>query len=160
MAYQKILAAIDLTTGESPIFAKALALAQQNQAALILLHCSPLPPVYASNYINFLNAPADWSMDLSLAEETQRQDAEVARQRLHELRQQAIAVNVETTPLLRFVEPNRGICEAVKDLGIDLVVLGRRGLGGISELLLGSVSSYVIHHVSCDVLIVQTGQQQ
>lgn len=158
MSYQKILAAIDLCAGESPIFTKALTLAQQNQAQLVLLHCSPLPPVYSSNYINFLNSPADWTMDLSLAEESQRQDAELARQHLKELRQQALDVNVDAIPLLRFIDPNRGICDAVKDLGVDLVVLGRRGLQGISELLMGSVSSYVVHHVSCDVLIVQTGQ--
>lgn len=158
MSYQKILAAIDLSAGKSLIFKKALTLAQQNQAQLVLLHCSPLPPVYSSSYINFLNSPSDWTVDLSLAEASQRQDAELARQQLQDLRQQATAVNIEAIPLLRFIDPSRGICDAVKDLGVDLVVVGRRGLSGISEILMGSVSSYVVHHVSCDVLIVQADQ--
>ncbi len=37
----------------------------------------------------------------------------------------------------------------------DLIVLGRRGISGIERLLLGSVSSAVVSHSKCDVLIVR-----
>ena len=37
----------------------------------------------------------------------------------------------------------------------DLIVLGSRGLRGVTELLLGSVSSGVMHHANCPVLIVR-----
>ena len=37
----------------------------------------------------------------------------------------------------------------------DLIVIGSRGLRGIKELLLGSVSSGVLHHAVCPVLIVR-----
>jgi hypothetical protein len=36
----------------------------------------------------------------------------------------------------------------------DLVVLGRRGHGGLSEFLLGSVSHQVADHARCPVVIV------
>ena len=52
-------------------------------------------------------------------------------------------------------EPGREICAAAKDWNADLIVLGRRGLGGLEQLLLGSVSSYVMHRALCAVLIVQ-----
>lgn len=39
----------------------------------------------------------------------------------------------------------------------DLLVLGTRGLGGFSGLLLGSVSSYCTHHASCSVVVVRAG---
>lgn len=36
----------------------------------------------------------------------------------------------------------------------DLVVLGSRGLGGVKGLLLGSVTTYAVHHVKRPLLVV------
>jgi nucleotide-binding universal stress UspA family protein len=36
----------------------------------------------------------------------------------------------------------------------DMIVLGSRGSGGFSHLLMGSVSSQVTHHAHCPVVIV------
>lgn len=47
------------------------------------------------------------------------------------------------------------ICELARNWNADLIILGRRGRTGLSELLLGSVSNYVLHHAPCSVLTVQ-----
>ncbi len=48
-----------------------------------------------------------------------------------------------------------GITNYAKDEGADLIVLGTRGLGGFKKLLIGSVSSGVVDHAHCSVLIVR-----
>ena len=45
--------------------------------------------------------------------------------------------------------------ESSQNWEADLIVIGRRGHQGLSEILLGSVSNYVVHHAPCSVLVVQ-----
>ena len=37
----------------------------------------------------------------------------------------------------------------------DVIVMGSRGMGKFKELVLGSVSSKVVHHASCPVIIIR-----
>jgi nucleotide-binding universal stress UspA family protein len=48
--------------------------------------------------------------------------------------------------------PANALCAAADET--DLLVVGSRGLGGVSSLLLGSVSQQVIHHARCPVVVV------
>jgi nucleotide-binding universal stress UspA family protein len=52
--------------------------------------------------------------------------------------------------------PPTAIVEYANEIEADLIVLGTRGRGGFSSLVLGSTSHAVIHDAECDVLIVRT----
>jgi nucleotide-binding universal stress UspA family protein len=47
------------------------------------------------------------------------------------------------------------IVRIADESGADLIVLGARGLNPLKRLVLGSVSTRVLHQASCDVLVVK-----
>lgn len=51
--------------------------------------------------------------------------------------------------------PSEVIVNEAEDWGADLIVMGSRGLGAWSRLVLGSVSNAVVHHAKCSVEIVR-----
>lgn len=51
-------------------------------------------------------------------------------------------------------DPGQEICEYVRKTDAYGVVMARRGHGEVTELLIGSVSQYVIHHASVPVVVV------
>ena len=51
-------------------------------------------------------------------------------------------------------DPAKEILQAIDDSNADLVVMGRRGLGRVSSLLLGSVSQHVSSQARCTCMTV------
>jgi nucleotide-binding universal stress UspA family protein len=51
--------------------------------------------------------------------------------------------------------PAQGLMSAAE--GADLLVVGARGRGGFSGLLLGAVSDQLVHHAPCPVTVIRTG---
>lgn len=50
--------------------------------------------------------------------------------------------------------PGEEICRLAGNLNTDVIVMGRRGRSSLMEMLLGSVSRYVVHHAPCPVTVV------
>lgn len=46
------------------------------------------------------------------------------------------------------------IIEKSSELEVSIILMGSRGLGSIKSVLMGSVSSYVLHHAKCPVMIM------
>lgn len=52
--------------------------------------------------------------------------------------------------------PAQALIDASRDS--DLLVVGTRGGGGFASLMLGSVSSQIVHHATCPVVVVPAGR--
>ena len=54
-------------------------------------------------------------------------------------------------------EPGPAICHLADELHADAVVVGSHGRGLLKQMVLGSVSDYVVRHAPCPVLVVRAG---
>lgn len=52
-------------------------------------------------------------------------------------------------------DPASVICKTAEEQHADLIIMGSRGIGLMSELLIGSVSHSVVQHAHCPVMIVR-----
>ncbi|MGI0484663.1 universal stress protein [Pantanalinema rosaneae CENA516] len=155
--FQKILVAIDQSEVSQQAFDEAIALAKATHANLMLVYVlSPLGQEYTSPVF-----PSDPSypglqaeamrVHLQQWETLEKQGLEFLKSRAD----RAIAAGVATEFTQSLGEPGQAICELARIWGAHLIVIGRRGYSGLTELLLSSVSNHVAHHAPCSVLIVQ-----
>lgn len=157
--YHKILVAIDLSEMGQDVFTQALSAAKAYQASLLLLHVLsaeeensplPIPPNLRELY------PAVGN-DLTLEmwrkqwEDFERQGWDLLQSRAGE----ATRAGVQAECRQVSGSPARTICQWARDWQADLIVIGHRGRSGLSEMILGSVSNYVLHHAPCSVLMVR-----
>ena len=128
----------------------AIELAKKFGAELTVLHVIAVPPT------GIAKARLSPGYDAELQEyfESAHKKGNLI---VNEVTRLAEARGVKSTGLIReyaFSVVETILEEATKS-NIDLIVMGTRGLTGFKELLIGSVSSGVMHHAPCSVLIVR-----
>lgn len=96
--------------------------------------------------------PADYYEELQkTARDAAKTVIDNAMQKLNEVSDKTLKISHEIIG----GPPSQVIVEEAESWGADLVVMGSRGLGVWNRLLLGSVSSAVVHHAKCSVEIVR-----
>lgn len=129
---QQILVPVDESDTSQIVFEEALDLAKAMSASVTLLHVqSPLEGVSLSKTLE------------SYANKATTLD---------------VPLTVKQLDLEGSYSVGQMICEFAEDQKSDLVLMGRRQLSNLQELVLGSVSHYVVNHASCAVLIVHPFQ--
>ena len=77
------------------------------------------------------------------------------KERMKEVERQAKEAGVSYDIKILHGEPGPAIVEYVNKNQVDIVVIGSRGLNGLQEFVLGSVSHKVAKRANCPVLIVK-----
>jgi len=156
--FKKLLVAVDKSDFSQVVFESAISLAKAMGAKLMLLHIlSPLDEGYPTPVY-----PGPDSMYPSLHEEAIRGYAHQwetfereGLEMLRSLTEKATQMGAIADFTQNAGDPGRTICDVARTWDADLILMGRRGRAGLSEIILGSVSNYVLHHAPCSVLIVQ-----
>ncbi len=157
--FHKILVAMDSSEIGKHVFDEAVSLAKALRSSLMLLHVlgpgeEDSPGVPGMPNLDYY----PWTRDDIMLNERKQWD-EFESQCLELLRsraKEAIAAGVSTEFTQIPGSPGETICELARTWEADLIVMGRRGRSGLGELILGSVSNYVLHHAPCSVVTVQS----
>ena len=141
--FRRVLVATDLTPASTPAVKKAIGLAAESGAELILAHAYQPPSLILEGYV----PPATYdSWDESVQSE--------ARRRLQPSLDEAQKAGVTARGLILTGAPEEAIIGAARDCDADLVVMGTHGRTGVPRFFLGSVASRVISTAPCPVMTV------
>jgi len=93
--------------------------------------------------------------------ETQNALEKEAKERIRRIGLKCLDKGVKTVALIASAtHVGEMICKAAEKKSIDILVVGRRGLGKVERILVGSTSKYCLEHAPCNVLIVKVGIAQ
>jgi nucleotide-binding universal stress UspA family protein len=131
-SFQRIIVGVDTSPSGMAALQWAVDLARATQGTVTAIHAWHIPAVYIYS-------------DLLVAQDN-------AERALVDAVKLAEAQDVAITGQFVTGGPAQVLIEASKEA--DVLVVGSRGLGGFRGLLLGSVSSQVVHHARCSVVVV------
>ena len=154
--FHKILVAIDHAEMSHDVFKTALNIAKADRAVLVLLHVISFdergnPSMLMPTGLEYFQS-ADAKTSEIYRDQLQSYEQK-SLEILKSLADRATAEGVAAEFYHLADSPGRRICEFAEAEEIDLIVMGRRGLSGVNEFLMGSVSNYVLHRSLCSVLI-------
>lgn len=145
--YKKILVAIDDSETSRCALSEALHIAKCSNAKLYITHVADetLMGMHGRTFSTSLN------LDHAI-----KAIADAGRDLLAEAIKSADGVDAETLLLeARNRRVSETIADKAKELGIDLLVIGRHGQRGLATLILGSVAEQVAKIAEASVLLVR-----
>lgn len=137
----RILVCLDGSPIERRVLDAATALAEKLDAKMILFHAVSLPTMLPPRA---LAVPPDEVAPM-LATASQQHIEELAR---------AVPPRLIHRVQVVLGTPWRAICETARADGVDLVVVGSHGYGGVDRLI-GTTAAKVVNHAHCSVLVAR-----
>ena len=141
--YENILVAVDGSEESRLALTKAIELAKDNHAQLIISHI-----------IDTRTFATIEQYDRTIVSRAENYGQEL----LEKYEQEAKNAGVENiTTVLDFGSPKSKLPKDIaQKYHVDLIVTGATGLNAVERVLIGSVSEAIARHAPCDVLIVRS----
>ncbi len=157
----RILVGLDRTDLAAKVFHQALAIAQNRQGELRLIHCLNLE--FHDQLGSLLDAGVGLQSRINLDDLQQSEQVKQVKQArtwLRQLCEQAAQAEVFCDYRLDRRSPGPLLSYLAQEWSADLVVVGNGKKEAWQALILGSVSKYVIQHSPCPTLVVPGGNQE
>ncbi|MGI6678680.1 MAG: universal stress protein [Dehalobacterium sp.] len=140
--FKKIMVAIDGSEHSLKAIDASIEIAKKSNGKVEVIHVIPVVKQYVRDY-----ARVTPTLEKSLEEEANK----IMKETTEKFNNTGIEHNIS---IKKGDAADVIICEAEEKV-IELIVMGSRGLGAISKFVLGSVSSKVLSHAHCSVLIIR-----
>lgn len=147
--FSKILVPVDFSDYTDEITHAAGQLAKKFGSTIHLLHVIPNMD-YFTPYESFLPAESLINAQRDIEREVDKDMDAVARKMGDIPVVKAVRAGVAFAEILQYVRTE----------GIDLVVMGTHGRGGIEHILLGSVAEKVIRRAPCPVMTIRPASRK
>lgn len=140
MAAKHILACIDFSEHSTRALEEVAEYARANGSKVTLIHIAD---------------PQAFIPPQAVLEPASATDRSVHEAELHSLRKKHLADLPVEVAVVEDHAPARAICDYAANHGVDLIVVGSHGRGGMERWLIGSVAERVVRHASCNVYVVR-----
>jgi len=141
--FKKILLATDGSEDALRAADYALELAKKNEASVEIMYVLPMIPVFGPEKALYHSLAAN--------EDLKAHGQEVLADTLKKFEAQNIPCETKIVQ----GDPADLICEEAKEKGVSLIIIGTRGMTGVTRWVMGSVSSKVVNHAPCSVLVIR-----
>ncbi len=143
MIVQHVLVPIDFSATADRALAYAIALAQQLQARLTLLHVLDMTPVTMDEMTVGVVA-------------TYLEEQEIEAQHLLQASLERVQrAGLQGDSLLIQGTPTQTIVDTAGEQRVDLIIMGTHGRTGLAHVFLGSVAEHVVRQAPCPVLVAR-----
>lgn len=157
--FKKILVPIDGSKHAHNALKTALELAKIHESDLEILHVTSFSEEYAPTGLESTmgatseetTSPPEWISEYMA--KARENDEKMLSQASKDA--ETLYPNLKITAKLLWGRPGKTIVSEAEEGRFDLVVIGSRGLGGLAELVLGSVSHQVVNESKTPVLVVK-----
>jgi nucleotide-binding universal stress UspA family protein len=145
MEFKKILCPVDLSDISRESLRKAVGLAQQYGAELLVAHV-----VSSAAWLS----PPLHSMSINISE-YQEKIHQSSSEALGRLVAEVVPGQLQTEVILQTGDPSHMISELADEKEVDLIVMSSRENTALGRFIFGSVAERVLRSVSCPVLVLK-----
>jgi nucleotide-binding universal stress UspA family protein len=148
--FKRVLLAVDGSENSKRASRVAMNIAKKNNAYLVVLHVVPGIKYYfgMGSRVPLPQTTCDQLMEAATTTAREIVDRHVSTAKIQGIRVRGKVLNSVGTTVQEIVD-------FAAQERVGLIVLGTRGLGGFKRMLMGSVSSGVVSHAHCSVLVVK-----